>query len=189
MLPCFCVCRGNKRVTDRGFVCRGNKRLRNQANWSDKETGTSPTPAYPVCAGTIGLMGEPRKCGNDWTWGIFGGGRETRMVERENSPREHKGLSQIMASLLTVLCSTGTILPRKGNGEVRTVKERPVCPPGFPRVPYASRVWGSARNAGHSYLRSAFTPGRSAGGISGGAESGEAALLHPFAKIYSVTGI
>src|SRR4029077_6224385 len=33
---------------------------------------------------------------------------------------------------------------------------------------YGSRVWGSARNAPDSYLRSACTPGRSAGGIAGG---------------------
>jgi hypothetical protein len=37
-------------------------------------------------------------------------------VERENSPREHKEFSQIIANLSTVLCSTGTILRRKGNG-------------------------------------------------------------------------
>jgi hypothetical protein len=45
-------------------------------------------------------------------------------VERENSPREpfgyaqgkHEEFSQIIASLSTVLCSTGTILRRKGNG-------------------------------------------------------------------------
>jgi hypothetical protein len=65
----------------------------------------------------IGLTREPRKCGNDWTWGIFGGGRDRRRVEREDSPREHKGVSQIIASLSTVLRSTGTILRRKGNGD------------------------------------------------------------------------
>ena len=37
-------------------------------------------------------------------------------MERGNSPREHGEFSQIMASLSTVLCSTGTILRRKGNG-------------------------------------------------------------------------
>ncbi len=37
-------------------------------------------------------------------------------MERETRPREHEGFSQIIVSLLTVLCSTGTILRRKGNG-------------------------------------------------------------------------
>ena len=35
--------------------------------------------------------------------------------ERENCPRDHEGFSQVIASLLIVLCSTGTILGRKGN--------------------------------------------------------------------------
>ena len=120
--PCFCVWRGNKRVTDRDLVWRGIKRLRNEPNWSDKKTGISPTPGYRGCAGIIGLTGEARKCGNDWTWWIFEGGMEGLGVERENSPREHKGFSQIIASLSTVLCSTGTILRRKGNGKRRNGK-------------------------------------------------------------------
>jgi hypothetical protein len=45
----------------------------------------------------IGLRDEPRKCGNDWTWGIFGEGEEPRREERENSPREHGKFSQIIA--------------------------------------------------------------------------------------------
>jgi len=65
----------------------------------------------------IGLREEPRKCGNDWTWGIFAGGRNGRRVKRETRPREHEGFSQIIASLSIVFCSTGTILRRKGNGE------------------------------------------------------------------------
>jgi len=78
-------------------------------------------------------------------------------VERESSPREHKGFFQIIASSATVLCSTGTILRRKGNGwsseavdwklsvECRRFEERgkrPVCPrfsvPGFPGFPSRS---------------------------------------------------
>jgi hypothetical protein len=117
VLPCFCVCRGNKRVACRNLVSRENKRLRNQANWSDKKTGTPPAPGYPVCAGMVGLTRGARKCGNDWTWEIFGEGEETRRVERENSPREHEALSQFIATSSTVLCSTGTILRRKGNGK------------------------------------------------------------------------
>jgi hypothetical protein len=107
--PCFCV-------------SRGNKRLRSAASWSDKETGTSPTPRYPVCAGMIGVTGAPRKCGNDWTCGIFGVGREARRLERENSPREHKEFSHVIASSSTVFCSTGTILRRKGNGRGASLK-------------------------------------------------------------------
>jgi hypothetical protein len=65
----------------------------------------------------IGLAGGPRKCGNDWTWGIFGGDKDRRRVEREKCPREHRKFSQIIASLSIVLCSTGAILRRKGNGD------------------------------------------------------------------------
>jgi hypothetical protein len=46
------------------------------------------------------------------------------MVERENSPREHGESSHIIASLLTVLCSTGTILRRKSNGRGSKVENQ-----------------------------------------------------------------
>jgi hypothetical protein len=38
-------------------------------------------------------------------------------AEREKCRHEHERFSQIIASLPTVLCSTGTILRRKGNGK------------------------------------------------------------------------
>src|SRR5579859_4567802 len=124
--PCFCVCRGNKRVTDRNFVCRGNKGLRNEVNWSDKKTGISPSPWHRGCAGIVELTGRPRiplerrsgqECRNNWIWEIFGAGRDPRRVVREKCSRKHEAFSHLIASLSTVLCSTGTILRRKGNGD------------------------------------------------------------------------
>src|SRR5258708_33495080 len=41
---------------------------------------------------------------------------EGRRVERENCPRDHRELSQDIASISTVFCSTGTILWGKGYG-------------------------------------------------------------------------
>ena len=137
--PCFCVCRGNKRVTDRNFVCRGNKGLRNELNWSDKKTGISPSPWHHGCAGIVELTERPRiplerrsgqECRNNWIWENLGAGRDprpsaklrARRVERENSPRKHEAFSQIIASLSTVLCSTGTILRRKSNVKTRTLE-------------------------------------------------------------------
>jgi len=131
--PYFCVCRGNKRVTDKDFVCRGNKGLRNEVNWSDKKTGISPSPWHHGCAGIVELIERPRiplerrsgqECRNNWICENFGAGRDPRpsaklrasRVERENSPRKHEAFSHLIASLSTVLCSTGTILGRKGNG-------------------------------------------------------------------------
>jgi hypothetical protein len=44
------------------------------------------------------------------------GSREGYGVETERCPCKHRGWYQIIASLSTVFCSTGTILRRKGNG-------------------------------------------------------------------------
>ena len=63
-----------------------------------------PTPGYPVCAGIAALSRA------------FDGSMEGRRVERENCPREHRELSQDIASLSTVFCSTGTILYGKRYG-------------------------------------------------------------------------
>jgi len=63
-----------------------------------------PTPGYRVCAGIVGLGGG------------FAGSREGRGREREKCPRDHRQLSQDVASLSIVLCSTGTILYGKGYG-------------------------------------------------------------------------
>ena len=45
---------------------------------------------------------------------------------------------------------------------------------------YRSRVWGEARSPCYSYLRSAFTHGRSAGGIAGGLTEDRGGLFFPF---------
>jgi hypothetical protein len=71
-----------------------------------------PTPGYRVCAGIVGLSRG------------FAGSREGRGRERENGAREpfgsaqgrHRELSQDIAILSIVLCSTGTILYGKGYG-------------------------------------------------------------------------
>jgi hypothetical protein len=47
---------------------------------------------------------------------------QTREVETEKCPRNHEAFSQIIASLSTVSCSTGTILRRKSNGSGLEVK-------------------------------------------------------------------
>jgi len=44
------------------------------------------------------------------------GDRKRRRVKTDQSPREHEGFSHVIAISSTVLCSTGTILRRKGNG-------------------------------------------------------------------------
>ena len=65
-----------------------------------------------VCAGIIGLRG------------IYGICKDGRRVSEETSPRKHGTSSHSIASLSTVLCSTGTILRRKGNGRESNIEGR-----------------------------------------------------------------
>jgi hypothetical protein len=50
------------------------------------------------------------------------GMRRGRRGKREKRPREHGSFSQNMHTVTTVFCSTGTILRRKGNGDVLEVE-------------------------------------------------------------------
>ena len=80
-------------------------------NWYDQ---SSPPGILKVIA-MIRVSRGLRKCGNDWTYGVLIGGRRGRRVKGEKCVPEHKLLFQVIDILSTVLCSTGTILRRKGN--------------------------------------------------------------------------
>jgi hypothetical protein len=99
-------------------------------------------PRFCVCRGNNEVAGEAIVCRGKKrlrrksAWGVG-----TRRVEGESCPREHTSRSQIIANLSTVLCSTGTILRRKGNGngqyygkgkvKIRTLENRKGAAPKF----------------------------------------------------------
>src|SRR5579859_8153374 len=74
-------------------------------------------PCFCVSRGNKGVASEARvyrgnkRVRSGATWSV-----QMRGVEAKKCPRNHKTFSQSIANLSTVLCSTGTILRRKGNG-------------------------------------------------------------------------
>ena len=100
-------------------------------------------PCFCVSRGNKGVASEARvRRGNKRvrsgaTWSV-----QLRGVETEKCPRNpfdwaqgnHETCSQIIASLSTVLCSTGTILRRKGNGSESEI-EGSRSEENFPSVP------------------------------------------------------
>src|SRR5258708_32147629 len=82
---------------------------------------------------------------------------EGRRVERENCPRDHRELSQDIASISTVFCSTGTILWGKGYGARSNggYKKAQAHPAGKTSSPNCRR-----RDGGEGLRRRPGGPGR-----------------------------
>jgi|SRR5579859_375676 len=102
-------------------------------------------PCFCVSRGNKGVASEARvyrgnkRVRSGATWSV-----QMRGVEAKKCPRNHKTFSQIIANLSTVLCSTGTILRRKGYGresKAQRVKENTSSsPPSFADLPRWSRT-------------------------------------------------
>jgi hypothetical protein len=56
------------------------------------DQGDPPPCSREEVAGK-GVTRGVRKCGNHWTYRIFGAGKDGRLLEREARPREHERLS------------------------------------------------------------------------------------------------